>query len=897
MDSLFKVESKKRIIYDRESNSNICRHLDLDSIILQSSYCPFKLDYTHSVQIFGFPLRSTGLEFSNHLYHPMGSPSEKSIHKIKHFKLGKLSLLCEFSILVFFPNFPRPNNRESYWMTDAELDLFMDAFLNASNLILSMDKRQNTVQDSMIYRLSTGVRRASIGTYNIHGSDFQEICVVLRNLINDSDKYLNLKGYFFLFQAVGVKNSFKHEDPHDLEEILHSFQQVIKEESQDPLFNVYFDIGVNFQSTNNGYSLYWTKETTEELLSGSGLKHTAKDLYETTYSTSNMGGKAEWSRMQRKNHHNLAFIQIYHTDKNWLFLTKKIDSIIPKFKEIFLKKSQKYDDYLGFLKETFSSTRISTDGMCRVEYRVKGSIEAISCIQKFKNSRDFDNLKFYKVNTRAMKTYRGLLVKTFEAYFGYAIDSKLEILPFRREVLLYILRGLIIGVSKSVKTDRYIIHNVFQGDSQYSFKLWDSMTEYNFPYFANNSVDFQNIKQNSEDQNNFNDIPNIDGAPYSCWTLNKKAPRYLPNWQEMIKGQLLPDPQNEFLIRAVADHIFFMLQFDILSKLPSQNLVDNIHPEDFTLDQLDERVISYKFLPLGKIMCLYKTVDDLFFHFFPSAAFAKQSDHWARVMPYHDLFTHLENIFSLLNAREEMVTLSQRIIENLKRLLLESEFLPHCGKKTRSLWLLTSRNEIQLINPRLIIQQQEKKESQITNHFKKAKILPPPKNPLRLLNAEEDALKILNSFTKDIRCFLESNELMPRVSTGNDYEFDGTVSRKNLVALATRLNYVEITNTFLDHVEIYFPFQSHPHQDLLDFHYLQQFLHFRTLYTDQLMVHKLKKEILWKLRHDFFFLPYFSVDGIVTFKGNTLVVCAIDLKSRFTNSDMKALFPGINYVS
>ena len=79
---------------------------------------------------------------------------------------------------------------------------------------------------------------------------------------------------FILSLDSAYKNSFKHEDPHDLEEIVHSFQQVIKEETEDPLFHVYFDIGVNFQSTNNGYSLYWTKETTEELLSGSGLKHT-----------------------------------------------------------------------------------------------------------------------------------------------------------------------------------------------------------------------------------------------------------------------------------------------------------------------------------------------------------------------------------------------------------------------------------------------------------------------------------------------------------------------------------------------------------------------------------------------------------------------------------------------
>ena len=238
----------------------------------------------------------------------------------------------------------------------------------------------------------------------------------------------------------------------------------------------------------------------------------------------------------------------------------------------------------------------------------------------------------------------------------------------------------------------------------------------------------------------------------------------------------------------------------------------------------------------------------------------------------------------------------ENVKTNLKERIANLEIFPHSTAST--FCAQTKGKHIQLVLLKdYFVWLQAIIPRKLDRTFPQQKVLTPVA-PIRILNAEKDAMEVFDFFVKNMRSKLKYHYLFPKVSLQNKYDGyleikEFHIQNKPLVRLGTQVNYKEIRESFLTHMEIYFP-KGEPKEVLLPLHYTSMYIELRNEYLKQKSLHALEKEILYLARNTTFFLPFFNEQSLFIFDDGKLVVTANDNKRFFAR--MKYFFDGINYL-
>ena len=278
------------------------------------------------VSILAYPSRFGNLKNNNHLYAMANIDNEKkrtSLHNIKHFKIFEFNITVSLSTLIFFPDIPTRKSRlPTSWMKDKDIeDFYHYGFLKACKKVLPPNILQHVLQDIRAYLKSIGNKRSNVGKYTLPLFYINQIIEELRQIVDNDDYLVKFKKFFFLFESFNCKTTINGSDT------IFNAMTSLSEFLVEP-YDIYYDLAVEFMSEEKGQSVYWNKDTVEDLLCGAGIYPSYNHLIEYTFSTTIAGARAEGKG-------NLIFMQLYHTDKGWLFLTKKSSMIEPDYKSIF----------------------------------------------------------------------------------------------------------------------------------------------------------------------------------------------------------------------------------------------------------------------------------------------------------------------------------------------------------------------------------------------------------------------------------------------------------------------------------------------------------------------------------------------------------------------------------
>ena len=233
------------------------------------------------------------------------------------------------------------------------------------------------------------------------------------------------------------------------------------------------------------------------------------------------------------------------------------------------------------------------------------------------------DLKFYSIKTTAMKTYRSILIQLFHRIFNDSISANLDLRVTERRVFLYILHGLYLSITSSIKFQRQMLSSVIENEDEHSLKLWSSMTEFNFIYFNPKGVDWVKLRHISPDNAlylndpSLVDMNDLEGEYHSKW--NSNPPRRNQHWRNLILSDVFKDLTNIFLAKQVAEEIFNEFKRNIISSIPKLCLRNgDDRPLDLTMEQFNIKVPHTKVIKPTSYHSQYRNLETFFVFHFPS---------------------------------------------------------------------------------------------------------------------------------------------------------------------------------------------------------------------------------------------------------------------------------------